>query len=224
MLVKDYMLRHPITIEPTKRVAEAQSLMVEQSIDFLPVVGDGKRIQGLITPDRLTLSPERIASLDVWEITRYLSNLTVGRVMIQGKDLHCINHDATLEEAAAVIIKHKVGGLPVVEGKDRVVVGLITNADLLTELRNLLGAVDSGWRVTIRVPGNHGEMVTLVRTFTERGWSIMALGNVRAIKKPKYWDIVMKVWGCSREDLIEAIDPIENHEIVDIRETSYTTG
>ncbi|PDW03923.1 CBS domain-containing protein [Candidatus Viridilinea mediisalina] len=223
MLVKDYMLRHPATIEPHKRAVEARRIMTEQELDFLPVVGDGRQLQGLITPACLEISPERLASLDVWEITRYLSKLTVERVMVKRHDLHYTYPETTLEDAASLMIRHKIGGLPVVEGKDLVVVGMITSADLLTELRNILGAVEPGWRITLRVPGNHGELVQLTREISERGWSIMAMGNVRALRAPDHWDIVLKIWGCTREELLAVIAKNDSQELLDIRETTYVT-
>src|SRR5437868_985359 len=143
MLVRDYMTRHPIMVGPEVPVAEAQRLMMENHVRQLPVVGDGKRLIGLVTRQRLAISPELLASLDVWEITRYLSGLTAGKVMITGQDLHTIGPDATLEEAAELLIKHRVGGLPVVEDGD-VVVGIITETDLLIELQLLLGGRDAG--------------------------------------------------------------------------------
>src|SRR5437867_2941499 len=112
MLVRDYMTRHPIMLGPEVAVAEAQRLMMENHVRQLPVVGDGKRLLGLITRQRLAVSPDLLASMDVWEITRYLSGLTVGQVMIAGDDLHTIGPDATLEEAAGLLIEHKLGGLP----------------------------------------------------------------------------------------------------------------
>ena len=53
MLVKDYMTRHPIMIEPNRRVVEVQKLMLENNIRHLPVIGDGKRLIGLVTRQRL---------------------------------------------------------------------------------------------------------------------------------------------------------------------------
>src|SRR5512134_1245359 len=100
MLVKDYMTRHPIMIEPNKRITEAQKLMIENNVRYLPVVGDGKRLLGMITRQRLSIPPERLSSLDVWEITRYLSDLTVSKVMVKGADLRTIVPDAAVEEAA----------------------------------------------------------------------------------------------------------------------------
>jgi acetoin utilization protein AcuB len=218
MLVKDYMTRHPILIEPSLRVAEAQRIMVENRIRHLPVVGSGKRLLGLVTRQRLAIYPDRLASLDVWEITRYLSDLTVGKVMVSGADLRTVWPDATLEDAADIMIRGKVGGLPVCE--DDVVVGIITDTDLLLELRNLLGAIEPGFRVTMRVPDRKGEFRRLLRAISERGWGIMAMGSVRSPKHPDKWDLVIKVRHCNRDELAAALQEVTDQEIVDLREAS----
>jgi acetoin utilization protein AcuB len=218
MFVKDYMTRHPIMIEPDKRVTEAQKLMGESSIRHMPVVGDGKRLLGLITQERLQIAPEKLSSLNVWEITRYLADLTVKNVMIKKDDLHTINLDATVEDAAALMSQNGISCLPVVE--DDIVVGVLTETDLLIELQNLLGAKEKGWRVTMRVLDRSGEFMKLSSAISSKGWGIMAMGNVRAPKYPDYWDIVLKVSHCTREELIKALEAIEDQQIIDVRETS----
>ena len=217
MLVKDYMTRHPIMIEPTMRVADAQKLMSENQIRHLPVIGSGKRLLGLVTRQRLSIPPEKLGSLDVWEITRYLSNLTASDVMVKGPDLRTIGPDATLEEAADLMIRNKISSLPVIE--DGIVVGIITETDLLIELQNLLGAVDSGWRVVMRVPDRDGEFRKLVRAISDKGWGIMAMGSVRTPKQPDRWDIILKVRHCTRDALMTVLEKIEDQQIVDLRET-----
>jgi len=218
MLVRDYMTRHPILIGPEMPVAEAQKLMMENQIRHLPVVGDGKRLLGLVTRQRLSIPPETLGSLDVWEITRYLSDLKVKQVMVTGPDLQSIGPQATLEDAAAILIKHKVGGLPVVE--DGIVAGIITETDLLVELQNLLGAKDPGWRIVMRVPNKRGEYLRLTRAISDQGWGIMALGSVHSPRNPDMWDIVLKVRHCSREELEAVLHATEGQELVDLRETS----
>ncbi len=219
MLVKDYMTRHPILIEPRKHVTDAQRVMTEAGIRHLPVVGDGKRLLGLVTRQRLAIQPHQLASLDVWEITRYLADLTVADVMVKGPDLHTISPDATLEEAADVMIRHKISGLPVVEAPGNIVVGILTETDLLIELQDLLGAVDAGWRVVMRVPDRPGEFRKLVRAIGDKGWGIMAMGSVRTPKDPKHWDLILKVRWCGREELLDVLRGIPDQEIVDLRET-----
>lgn len=217
MLVRDYMTRHPIMIEPTMRVADAQKLMSENQIRHLPVIGSGKRLLGLVTRQRLSIPPEKLGSLDVWEITRYLSNLTASDVMVKGPDLRTIGPDATLEEAADLMIRNKISSLPVIE--DGIVVGILTETDLLIELQNLLGAVDSGWRVVMRVPDRDGEFRKLVRAISDKGWGIMAMGSVRTPKQPDRWDIILKVRHCTRDALMTVLEKIEDQQIVDLRET-----
>ena len=219
MLVKDYMTRHPIMIEPSRRVVEAQRLMSENNIRHLPVVGDGKRLLGLVTRQRLAIPTDQLRSIDVWELTRYLQDLTVAKVMIAGKDLHTIAPDATIEEAADLMIAHKISGVPVVED-DNIVVGIITETDLLIELCDLLGAIDAGWRAVVRVPDRDGEFRKLIRVISNNGWGIMALGSVRSPKRPNHWDLIVKVRHCQRDELVAAISEIEDQELIDLRETT----
>ena len=219
MLVRDYMTRHPIMIEPSRRASEAQRLMTENNIRHLPVVTDGKRLLGLLTRQRLTIRPDQLGSMDVWELTRYFSELTVAKAMITGSDLRTIGPDATIEEAADLMIANKISGVPVV-GAGNVVEGIITETDLLIELRNLLGAIDPGWRVVMRVPDRDGEFRKLIRVISNNGWGIMALGSVRSPKQPDHWDLIVKVRHCGREELVKALGGIADQELVDLRETT----
>jgi acetoin utilization protein AcuB len=222
MFVKDYMTRHPIMVAANTHVAEAQRIMVENHIRHIPVVGDGKRLLGLITRQRLSISPERLGSLDVWEITRYVANLTVGQVMLTGPDLQTIGPEATLEEAAELLIRHKISGLPVVD--EGIVVGILTETDLLVEMMNLLGAIDTGFRVVMRVPDRYGEFSKLTRAMAERGWGIMAMGSVRTPRMPDRWDIILKVRHATYDELMAVLKSIPDQDIVDVRETrAYVT-
>ena len=219
MLVKDYMTRHPIMIAPNKRALEAQQVMAENGVRHLPVVADGKILQGLVTNKCLSIPPEKLASLEVWEITRYLSSLTVEKIMLKkGADLVTINPQATLEDAADLMIRHKIEGMPVVDD-DGVVVGILTEVDLLSELRELLGATDPGWRIVVRIPGRLGEYAKLTGAISGQNWPIMAMGSVRTPKDPEHWDMVLKVTGCDKDQLIAIVNDIPDHELVDIRET-----
>jgi len=218
MLVKDYMTRHPIMIAPDTPAAEAQNLMLENNVRHLPVVGDGKRLIGLITRERLRVPPTDLGSLNVWEISRFLSNLKASDVMIKLNDLYLIDPDTTLEDAAQIMCKNKIGSLLVVE--DEVVVGIITEVDMLAELSNLLGGDIQGVRVVIRVPDQIGEYAKVMAAITEQGWCIYASGGVPSPKTPGSWDLVIKVPDVSKEELVAVINRIEGQKVIDARETS----
>lgn len=216
MLVKDFMTRHPVMVPPTTPAAEAQQVMRENKIRHLPVVGDGKRLEGLITRERLRVSPTDLGSLNVWEITRFLANMTVKDMMLKGKDVITTAPDVTLEDAAQIMAQKKIGCLVVLE--QGVVVGIITETDMLVELNQMLGGDVSGVRVTIRVPDRIGEFAKVFGAISSRSWGIYASGSVPTPKHPGYWDVVVKVRGVPKDDLVAVLEKIEDHEIVDARE------
>jgi acetoin utilization protein AcuB len=216
MLVKDYMTRHPIMIPPTMPAAEAQKIMVENKIRHVPVVGDGKRPLGLITRERLRIPPAELGSLNVWEITRFLSNLTVEDVMVKPKDLNTIDPGATIEEAAQLMAKKKVGCLPVID--ENVVVGILTETDMLVQLADLLGGYVPGVRVTVRLPGKIGGYAKLIGAVSAQGWGMYATGSVPAPKREGYWDIVLKLRDVTKENVAALLDQLEEYELVDLRD------
>jgi acetoin utilization protein AcuB len=216
MFVKDYMTRHPVMVEPTMSVVEAQGIMAETKVRHLPVTGSGKQLAGLVTRERMRIPPTELASLNVWEITRLLSNLAVKDVMVKAEDVITIEPDATLEDAAQVMVENKIGGLPVLE--EGVVVGIITEIDLMVQLGDLLGGRVSGVRVTVRVPDRIGEFAKITSAIASQGWGIYASGGVPAPKRPGYWDCVVKVQDVPKDELVAVLEKIEGQELIDVRE------
>ncbi len=215
MLVKDYMIKHPSMAEPKMSVVEAQQYMTENNLRYLPVVGDGKRLVGLLTPQAMLIDPRRMASLDIWEITRLLSDLKVKDVMVKARDVITIDPDTPIEQAATVMVKNRVGCLPVVS--EGIVVGLITESDLLSHLANLMAGQISGVRITIRMPNIRGELAKLVMTIAQNGWGIETMGGAFSQKDPDKWDAVVKI-RAAKADVVAALRTIEGQEIIDARE------
>ena len=217
MLVKDYMTRHPLMAEPDMSIVEAQRFMGANNIRHLPVVGDGKRLLGLVTRQTLLVEPGRLGSLDVWEITRLLSRMTVQEVMVRQADVITINQDSTIEDAARVMVENQIGCLPVVE--EGIVVGIITETDMLTQLMEMMATRLPGVRVTIHMPNQRGELAKLVAAIAGQGWGILACGGVEAPKAPNRWEAVLKIRRTSKDEVVAALSKVEGHEIVDVRET-----
>lgn len=216
MLVKDYMTRHPIMIPPTMAAAEAQKIMVENKVRHLPVVGDGKRPLGLVSRQSLRIPPADLGSLNVWEIARYLSEMKVKDLMVKLEDMVTIGPNATLEEAAETMATKKFGCLPVVE--DNVVVGVITETDMLLQLADLLGRHVTGLRIVARVPEKVGGYAKVLNIFWTHNWALYATGSIPAPRRPGYWDMVLKVLDVSKEEVVAALGELEEVEIVDVRE------
>jgi acetoin utilization protein AcuB len=215
MFVRDYMTKHPVMVEPTISIVEAQGIMAEARIRHLPVAETGKRLVGLVTRERLRIPPAELSSLNVWEITRFLSNLSVQDVMVKPKDLITIGPSTTIEEAAETMARHKIGCLPVLD--EGIVVGIITEQDMLVHLSRLLGGGVTGVRATVRVPDKIGEFAKITAAMAARHWGIYASGGLPTPKRPGYWDIVIKVPDVSPEELTSVLEGIEGQEVVDVR-------
>jgi CBS domain-containing protein len=127
MLVREWMTTVLVTIRPDTPVAEAEHLMRHRRIRHLPVVKDG-RLCGIITDrDVRTTMPSPATSLAAGEIRYLLDRLLVERVMT--RSVVTIGPDAPVADAVKLVLAHRVGALPVVDG-DRLA-GIITETDLL---------------------------------------------------------------------------------------------
>ena len=127
MRVKEWMSPSPTTTGPKTSVSEARELMRRKVIRHL-LVTEGERLVGIITDRDIRLNlPSPATSLSVWEINYLLTKLTVGDVMT--KAVITVEPERPIEEAARLILEHRIGALPVVE--DVRVVGILTETDLL---------------------------------------------------------------------------------------------
>ena len=216
MLVKDCMTRHPIMISPETPAAEAQKIMIENNIRHLPVTGKGKRLQGLVTRESFSLAPDVMASLDVWHITRYLSGLTVKELMIKTDDVYRTAPDTTVERAAKVLSEHKIGCLPVVE--DGIVVGIITEVDVMEAIQKMLAMNVEGVRVTLRMLDRPGEFSKITGALGEHTMGVMGIGTYPSPRREGYYDVVLKIRNVTTDMVEAALGGIPDQEIVDIRD------
>ena len=218
MLVKDCMTRHPAMVPPTMSAAEAQKVMMENKVRHLPVVGDGKKLVGLITRQRLALKPDTLLSLSVWEIARYLADLKVKDLMLKAENVYTIGPDQTVEQAARILADYKIGCLLVIENE--VVVGVLSEVDLLRSYQEMLGLPAEGVRLTMRMPNQKGEFVKLMTMLSKQGWGVMGVGTYPSPRREGFYDAVLKIPGVSLAEVEEVFSQIPGQEIVDIREVA----
>lgn len=129
-LVRDWMTPNPITIVPKTTLPDAHKLMREAKVRRLPVVDHG-RLVGIVTlGDVREAQPSDATTLSIYELNYLLSKLTVDRIMT--REPLTIAPDATIHQAARVMLDHKIGGLPVME--DERLVGIITESDIFRVL------------------------------------------------------------------------------------------
>jgi len=220
MLVKERMTLHPLTMEPTASITEAHRYMKENNIRHLPIIGKDGKLVGLVTRETLMEAmPSSVTTLSIWEMNYALSKVKVRDVMV--RDVITIEEDVPIEKAARTMIEHKIGCLPVMRDapstrSGQTLVGIITDTDMLSTLMELMGARQTGVRVTLQVPDVPGELAKVTATIAEQGGDIVAGGTYPA-KEPLKANITLKVRHVSQDELVASLHALEGVELLDVR-------
>lgn len=129
-LVRDWMSSEVITVHPDMTLPAAHKLMIDEEIRRLPVVDHEGRLVGIVTlGDVRSAEPSPATSLSVWEMNYLLATLKLEKVMTHHPKT--ISPDATIAEAARVMLENRISGLPVVDSEFRVI-GILTESDIFS--------------------------------------------------------------------------------------------
>ncbi len=125
-----------VTVTMDHTVGRARDIMKMKKIRHLLVM-DGSELVGVITDRdvRSHLSSRIDTPIESSEDEKTLET-KIHKVMT--RDLITISPDAPIGEAASLLLKHKIGCLPVID-KDGSAVGIVTDADFLGYLARGIG-------------------------------------------------------------------------------------
>lgn len=127
-LVADWMTKDVVTATPDTTLPEAHRLMTEHKIRRLPIIDRNGRLVGIVTRgDIRGAEPSAATSLSIWELNYLLARLKIAEIMTA--DPVTIWPEATIQEAAQLMMDKKISGLPVL-GRNGQVVGIITESDI----------------------------------------------------------------------------------------------
>lgn len=125
--VSELMTRDVITLEAQESLLLAQDIMELGRVRHLPVV-DGRRLVGLVTHrDLLSAS---LSSLDASPEEDATKKQHVFVRDVMRRDVISVRPATPALEAARLMVEHKVGCVPVVDGEHRLV-GILSEADFL---------------------------------------------------------------------------------------------
>jgi acetoin utilization protein AcuB len=163
MLVSKRMTKDPVTVTPEDLLIQARLKMQKGNFRRLPVISDGQLI-GMIT-DR-----------DIRQHTGLLDRTEVKVAM--SKKAITVTPATTVEAAAQLLLKEKIGGLPVVE-KSRLV-GMITTSDILQAFLDVMGASEeTSTRIDFLLQEEGGGLAEASKIVSQNGGEVLSVGTYR---------------------------------------------
>jgi len=163
MLVGKRMSKDPVTVTAEDLLIQARLKMQRGGFRRLPVVSDGQLV-GIVT-DR-----------DTREHAGYLDRTQVKTAM--SKKPVTVTPATTLETAAQILLKRKVGGLPVMENGR--LVGMITTSDVLQAFLDVMGASEeTSRRIDFVLREEGGSVAEASRIVAQEGGEVLGVGTYR---------------------------------------------
>jgi acetoin utilization protein AcuB len=153
MLVEEIMTREVTHLTPDQTLSEALEIARSKRIRHLPVLAGGRLVGLLSDRDIRDASPSTLGEglLDT------ALNTPVEQLMVR-EVITCHPLDF-VEDAAALLHRHRIGCLPVVtEGH---VVGIISESDILHTLVEMMGVNTPTSRVEVEVPDRPGMLANI---------------------------------------------------------------
>lgn len=127
--VDDWMTPDPVTVSPGETIEDARGLLRHYGIRHLPVVDGHGRVLGVISDRDVRVDDERLRRLS--HLPQVAEALGAERLVedVMSSPPHNTAPDASVDEAARLMMSNRIHALPVVdEGR---LVGVITTTDCL---------------------------------------------------------------------------------------------
>lgn len=197
MDVKRWMVKNPVTITRDTGIQEAIGLMKEHSIRHLPVVENLKLI-GLVTQGdlRQAIIPSMVEDIGLKDIM--ITNPIV------------IPPDASIDTAAKLIFKHKIGGLPVVTKGNRLV-GIITVSDILSAFIHIMGILKSSSRVDVMLNERPDAFEEVSGIIKEHDGKIISVGILPRRGVRKIYSF--RLGKCNVPPIVQALEE-KGHKVI----------
>lgn len=172
MLVKDWMTREVITVEEDVSIMKASKLMKDKGFQHLPVVRQG-RLTGIVSDrDLKEAHPSKATTLDIHELYYLLDKLQVKKVM--SKNPHTVSGNETTDKAAALMLKHDISALPVVDPKGDLQ-GIITKGDVFRAMVSVSGIYQAPLQLCVEIEDRPGSIRKVTDVIRAHGGRIVSM-------------------------------------------------
>lgn len=173
MLIETWMTKDVVTVTPETSMMKASKILKEKGVSRLPVVDEKGVLVGIVSDrDIKDASPSKATTLDMHELYYLLSEIKVKDIMT--KKVVTLKTGETVDSAAAAMLEHKIGGMPVVDENNKVV-GIVTDSDIFKVLVRITGVLEGGVQIGLRLPNEPGGLVPVLDYLKDHGARLMSL-------------------------------------------------
>lgn len=167
MLVRDWMTVNVMSLGVNSSVMDAAEILRERNIRQFPVIDSTAKLVGIVSDRdiRDAMPSKFIAGDAIEEKGGGLYTLTAGDIMTM--DPITVPSDTAIDEVGEILVKNKIGGLPVVDGGE--LVGIITQLDVLRFLCAASGSLRTGTQIAFRIDQRPGFLAELLEDIRKSG-------------------------------------------------------
>ncbi|MDG3141628.1 CBS domain-containing protein [Streptococcus suis] len=218
MSVRDFMTSKVVYVSPDTTVAHVSDKMKEQALRRLPVI-ENDRLVGLITEGTMAeATPSKATSLSIYEMNYLLNKTKVRDIMI--RDVITVSQDASLEDAIYLMMKHKIGVLPVVDHEQ--LYGIITDRDIFKAFLEVSGYGEEGVRLKLLLEDTIGSLEKVVRVVRDANLNIHR--TVVANHKSGKTVVELQIEGQVEADCLQESLEKEGATVISILKTEAKAG
>jgi CBS-domain-containing membrane protein len=196
MKAQDVMVRDVVTAHPDMKVSEAIELLAEHDVSALPVVDDDEQVVGVISEADL-IRREEIDSVKhrPWWLEAVTPTATLaaefakahGRRVaeVMSTDVVSAGEDASLAEIAALLEKHRIKRVPIIE--DGRLVGIVSRSNLI----QAMAMATSHPQAAVPSESDRSIRLELLSRLGEQDWTDFGDRNVIVTDKTVHlWGLV----------------------------------
>ncbi|ESU30927.1 hypothetical protein G3A_19520 [Bacillus sp. 17376] len=204
MIVEEIMKKDVTTLFPENTIADAIKLMADKKIRHIPIVNKDKIVIGLVSDRDIKDAAPSVFHWDEHksELENPVKSIMTTNV-ITGHPLDFV------EEISAIFHEHNISCLPIT--KDKKLVGIVTETDLLHTLVELTGAHQPGSQIEVKVPNKAGMLCEIASVISVRKANIQSVLVYPDPKDERYKILVVRIQTMNPIAVIEDLKKAGHH-------------
>jgi acetoin utilization protein AcuB len=198
------MTPDPITVRPESDPMAAMMVLRSCGFRHLPVLDKDGKLVGIVDRAGLRHFLSEAGAPTVLKRQHYVEQ-------VMTRDVVTVPPTCPLEEAATLMVKYKIGSLPVMEGGK--LVGIITETDIFKQFAAALGGGTETIRLSVQVDNIPGQIAKLASRIAQQDGNILSLVTYPA-RQAERINLTLRVEGVECEAVQQAIEELDGVDLL----------